>query len=68
MLTLSLLPRRPFLHMQDGNLGLLKQVLAGLPKRYVQRLTLTYVTLSLANIATKVGLSTAAQAESLVLK
>ncbi|MEW5306054.1 MAG: hypothetical protein WDW36_008554 [Sanguina aurantia] len=55
-------------YQQDGNLGLLKQVLAGLPKRYVQRLTLTYVTLSLADIAAKAGLSTAAQAESLVLK
>lgn len=53
---------------QDGNLGLVKQVLQGLPKRNVQRLTLTYVTLSLANIATKVGLANAEQAESLVLQ
>lgn len=52
----------------DSNLGLVKQVLSSLYKRNIQRLTQTYLTLSLQDIASTVQLETAKQAELHVLQ
>lgn len=52
----------------DSNLGLAKQVLSSLYKRNIQRLTQTYLTLSLQDIASTVQLETAKQAELHVLQ
>ncbi|CAM9168849.1 unnamed protein product [Ascophyllum nodosum] len=41
---------------QDGNMGLVKQVLSALTKRKIMQLTHTYITLSLRDISDKVGL------------
>lgn len=54
--------------LQDSNLGLVKQVLSSLYKRNIQRLTQTYLTLSLQDIANTVQLETAKQAELHVLQ
>ncbi|KAM0940614.1 putative proteasome component (PCI) domain, winged helix DNA-binding domain superfamily [Dioscorea sansibarensis] len=52
----------------DSNLGLAKQVLASLYKRNIQRLTQTYLTLSLQDISNTVQLKTAKEAEMHVLQ
>eukprot|EP00252_Welwitschia_mirabilis_P016920 TRINITY_DN37678_c0_g1_i1.p1 TRINITY_DN37678_c0_g1~~TRINITY_DN37678_c0_g1_i1.p1 ORF type:complete len:424 (-),score=79.39 TRINITY_DN37678_c0_g1_i1:301-1572(-) len=52
----------------DNNFGLVKQVLSSLYKRNIQRLTQTYLTLSLQDIATTAQLQTAKQAELHVLQ
>ncbi|KAG0467860.1 hypothetical protein HPP92_017188 [Vanilla planifolia] len=52
----------------DNNLGLVKQVLSSLYKRNIQRLTQTYLTLSLQDIADTVQLSTSKDAELRVLQ
>ncbi|KAK8969083.1 COP9 signalosome complex subunit 3 [Platanthera guangdongensis] len=52
----------------DNNLGLVKQVLSSLYKRNIQRLTQTYLTLSLQDIAKAVHLSTSKEAEMRVLQ
>lgn len=52
----------------DNNLGLVKQVVSSMYKRNIQRLTQTYLTLSLEDIATSVQLSSAKEAEMHVLK
>ena len=54
--------------MQDGNAGLVKLALAARTKRAVQRLTQTYLTLSLADIAAQVGLSGPDEAEAHILR
>ena len=54
--------------LQDGNMGLVKLVLAGRIKRAIQRLTQTFLTLSLADIAQQVGLQGAAEAEGHILR
>jgi len=54
--------------VQDNNVGLVKQVLASRPMRTIQRLTQTYVTLSLADIAKAAGLTTADEAEAMILQ
>eukprot|EP00753_Platysulcus_tardus_P021316 PLAT8818.1.p1 GENE.PLAT8818.1~~PLAT8818.1.p1 ORF type:complete len:444 (+),score=228.73 PLAT8818.1:33-1364(+) len=51
----------------DRNLGLVKQVLRAHVRRGVQRLTDTYVTLSLDDIASTVGLAGGKEVEALVL-
>ena len=51
---------------RDHNLGLAKQCLQALIKLNIQRLTTTYLTLSLAHIAERVELSGAAEAERYV--
>ena len=53
---------------QDHTLGLARQVVAALVRHNVRKLTSTYITLSLKDIATAVGLSDAAAAESLLRK
>ncbi|KAL8153258.1 hypothetical protein V2J09_011018 [Rumex salicifolius] len=52
----------------DNNLGLVKQVVSSTFKRNIQRLTQTYLTLSLQDIASTVRLSCAKDAEMHVLK
>ena len=53
---------------QDGNAGLLKQALAARQMRHTQRLTQTYLTLSLADIARHVGLASPQEAEQHILR
>ncbi|XP_022683563.1 COP9 signalosome complex subunit 3 isoform X1 [Setaria italica] len=52
----------------DNNLGLAKQVLSSMYKRNIQRLTQTYLTLSLEDIARSVQLDTPRDAEMHVLR
>ncbi|XP_043724271.1 COP9 signalosome complex subunit 3-like [Telopea speciosissima] len=52
----------------DNNLGLVKQVVSSLYKRNIQRLTQTYLTLSLQDIANTVQLRTPKEAEMHVLQ
>ncbi|XP_011015881.1 PREDICTED: COP9 signalosome complex subunit 3-like isoform X2 [Populus euphratica] len=53
---------------QDNNLGLVKQVVSSMYKRNIQRLTQTYLTLSLQDIAKIVQLSSPKEAEMHVLQ
>ncbi|XP_022856053.1 COP9 signalosome complex subunit 3-like, partial [Olea europaea var. sylvestris] len=52
----------------DKNLGLVKQVVSSMYKRNIQRLTQTYLTLSLEDIANTVQLNSAKEAEMHVLQ
>ncbi|OIV90118.1 hypothetical protein TanjilG_01572 [Lupinus angustifolius] len=52
----------------DNNLGLVKQVVSSMYKRNIQRLTQTYLTLSLQDIANTVQLNSAKDAEMHVLQ
>lgn len=52
----------------DSNLGLVKQVVSSLYKRNIQRLTQTFVTLSLQDIANTVQLESAKEAELYILR
>lgn len=52
----------------DNNLGLVKQVVSSMPKRNIQRLTQTYLTLSLQDIANTVQLNSPKEAEMHVLQ
>ncbi|XP_042034792.1 COP9 signalosome complex subunit 3-like [Salvia splendens] len=52
----------------DNNLGLVKQVVSSMYKRNIQRLTQTYLTLSLQDIANTVQLNSAKEAEMHVLQ
>ncbi|MBA0871413.1 hypothetical protein Goshw_025349 [Gossypium schwendimanii] len=52
----------------DNNLGLVKQVVSSLYKQNIQRLTQTYLTLSLQDIANTVQLSSVREAEMHVLQ
>ncbi|KAF7102032.1 hypothetical protein CFC21_103226 [Triticum aestivum] len=52
----------------DNNFGLVKQVLSSMYKRNIQRLTQTYLTLSLEDIASSVQLNTPKEAEMHVLR
>lgn len=54
--------------LQDGNMGLVKLVSAGRTKRAIQKLTQTFLTLSLADIAQQVELQSASQAEGHILR
>lgn len=54
--------------MQDGNAGLVKLALSARTMRAIQKLTQTYLTLSLADIAAQVGLGSAAEAEQHILR
>ena len=49
-------------------MGLVKLVLAGRTKRAIQKLTQTFLTLSLADIAQQVGLQDASEAEGHILR
>ena len=56
------------LFQRERNLGLVKQCLDALKRINIQRLTQTYLTLSLQDIATSAGLENAKVAEESVLK
>lgn len=53
---------------KDSNLGLVKQVVSSLYKRNIQRLTQTFVTLSLEDIASTVQLASPKEAELHILR
>lgn len=53
---------------KDSNLGLVKQVVSSLYKRNIQRLTQTFVTLSLEDIASTVQLASPKEAELYILR
>ncbi len=57
-------PRPP----QDTNFGLVKQVLSSLTVRSIQRLTQTFLTLSLPDIAVNAGLGGPGEAEARILQ
>jgi COP9 signalosome complex subunit 3 len=52
---------------KDGNLGLAKQIQKAVVKRNIQKLTSTYVTLALDDIAKRAKLKSSAEAEQYVL-
>ncbi|KAL0480236.1 TSC13 [Acrasis kona] len=52
----------------DNNLGLARQCMQALAKRNIQKLTATYMTLSLADIAKNAGLNNAAATEKVLLR
>lgn len=54
--------------VQEGNAGLVKQALAARQMRQTQRLTQTYLTLSLADIARHIGLASPQEAEQHILR
>lgn len=53
--------------IRDVNMGLVKQVQSSLYKKNIQRLTKTFLTLSLPDVASRVQLATAAEAEKYIL-
>ncbi|CAO1415503.1 unnamed protein product [Diamesa serratosioi] len=53
--------------VRDNNMGLVKQVLATLYKKKIQRLTKTFLTLSLTDVASRANLSGPAEAEKYIL-
>jgi COP9 signalosome complex subunit 3 len=55
-------------YLKDTNLGLVKQCVESLYKRNIQRLTQTYLTLSLEDIASSVALPAARDAELRILR
>jgi len=55
-------------HLQDGNMGLLNLALQARTTRAIQKLTQTYLTLSLRHIAENVSLPTAEVAEQHILR
>uniref|UniRef100_A0A1B6L0M0 COP9 signalosome complex subunit 3 n=1 Tax=Graphocephala atropunctata TaxID=36148 RepID=A0A1B6L0M0_9HEMI len=52
---------------RDNNIGLTKQVIASLYKKNIQRLTKTFLTLSLTDLASRVQLASPADAERYIL-
>ena len=52
---------------RESNFGLVKQVLKSLYKKNIQRLTNTFLTLSLTDVAARVKLSSPAEAEKYIL-
>lgn len=53
--------------VRDNNMGLVKQVLSTLYKKKIQRLTKTFLTLSLSDVASRAALSSPAEAEKYIL-
>jgi len=54
--------------VEDSNFGLVKQTIQAMVEQNVQRLTKTYLTLSLNDISQQVNIASPAQVEKLVLK
>lgn len=52
---------------RDQNMGLVKQVVKVMYKKNIQRLTKTFLTLSLSDVASRVGLSGPGDAEKYIL-
>jgi len=57
----------PYYVCRDGNNGLTKQVLVSLRKKNIQRLTKTFLTLSLTDVASRVQLPSPRDAEKAIL-
>uniref|UniRef100_A0A6B2L4X0 COP9 signalosome complex subunit 3 n=1 Tax=Arcella intermedia TaxID=1963864 RepID=A0A6B2L4X0_9EUKA len=55
-------------YMKDGNMGLVKQAIQSLIRQNIQRLTKTYLTLSLQNITDQVSLENTKETEKRVFK
>ena len=53
---------------QDNNLGLVKQVVSSQTRSNIRRLTRTFITLSLSDLAHRVGLSSPALVEAELVK
>lgn len=70
--TIFLVLPRPFSSLTRNNVyfisGLTKQIVASLYKNNIKRLTKTFLTLSLADVASRVQLGTPVQAEIYILK
>lgn len=54
-------------YTRDHNMGLVKQVASVLYKKNIQRLTKTFLTLSLSDVASRVGLPSPTDAETYIL-
>lgn len=63
----SIINKYQELFVRDHNMGLVKQVLTFLYKKNIQRLTKTFLTLSLSDVASRVQLSGPADAEKYIL-
>lgn len=63
----AILAKHEALFLRDKNLGLARQVLASLYKNNIQRLTKTFLTLSLQDVAARVQLGTVDEAERYIL-
>nr|CAI5839924.1 unnamed protein product [Callosobruchus analis] len=64
----AVLVRHTEVFNRDHNMGLVKQVSSVLYKKNIQRLTKTFLTLSLSDVASRVGLSSPSEAESHILQ
>lgn len=53
---------------KDGNLGLVKQVIKSLPKLIIKRLTDSFVTMRIEDVAVRAGLKNRKEAEKLLLE
>jgi len=63
----EILTKHQDVYVKDNNVGLTKQLITSLHKRNIQRLTKTFLTLSLADVANRCHLSGAADAERYLL-
>ncbi|XP_019867891.1 COP9 signalosome complex subunit 3 [Aethina tumida] len=63
----NLLTKHTEVFVKDHNMGLVKQVSSVLYKKNIQRLTKTFLTLSLSDVASRVGLPTPGDAERHIL-
>lgn len=55
------------IYVRDTNMGLVKQVISSLYKKNIQRLTKSFITLSLSDVASRVQLSGSNEAEKYIL-
>ena len=60
--------RHEALYNDDGNMGLVKQCIVSMTKREIQKLTKTFLTLSLADITSTVKLESCQQTENYLLQ
>lgn len=63
----AVITRHQEIYIRDSNMGLVKQVLSALYKKKIQRLTKTFLTLSLSDVASRASLSGPAEAEKYIL-
>ncbi|KAL3267489.1 hypothetical protein HHI36_011612 [Cryptolaemus montrouzieri] len=63
----NILTKHTDIFVRDHNLGLVKQVSSVLYKKNIQRLTKTFLTLSLSDVASRVGLQGPSDAEKYIL-
>lgn len=63
----TIITRHQEVFTRDHNMGLVKQVASVLYKKNIQRLTKTFLTLSLSDVASRVGLPGPADAEKHIL-